>query len=145
MFFDASNELDRKRAEERFEWIIENQKRFEMKVKNPRRSIPQNSYLHLILTWFGVEFGYTLEEVKQDIFKKEVNVDIFYQGQVGQLIEIPRWKSTADIDTKEMTLAIDRFRDFSSQNGCYLPQPGEMDLINEMERQLQNQNIKQYT
>lgn len=144
MTFDASIPLDVKKAEERFKWLIEKGKRFEMTVKNPRRSIPQNSYLHLLFAAFGLEFGYTLEEVKQDIFKEQVNPDVFYLGQVGEIIEVARWKSTADLDTKEMTLCIDRFRDFSSQHGCYLPEPSDLASINEMERQLSTNNAKQF-
>ena len=142
MIYDASMKLDTNKAKERFNWLIEKEKRFEMTVKNPKRSISQNSYLHLILSAFGLEFGYTPEEVKQEIFKKEVNHDVFYIEQVGSIIEIARWKSTADLNTSELTLCIDRFRNFSSQHGCYLPEPGDLALINEMERQLSSNNNK---
>lgn len=144
MIYDTSIELDKKKAEERFKWLIEKEKRFEMTVKHPKRSISQNSYLHLLFSAFGLEFGYHPDEVKQEIFKKEVNHDVFYIEQVGTIVQIARWRSTADLDTKEMTLCIDRFRNFSSQHGCYLPEPSDLALINEMERQVSTHNNKIY-
>lgn len=136
MIFNAEIELDRFRAKERLEWLIENQKVFELTEKKKRRSISQNRYLHLILSWFGVEFGYTLEEVKQEIFKKHVNAEIFYQGEKNGIVKIQEWRSTASLDTGEMTTAIDRFRDFSAKNGCYLPEPGDLVLIQQLENEL---------
>lgn len=136
MIFNAEIELDRFRAKERLEWLIENQKVFELTEKKKRRSISQNRYLHLILSWFGVEFGYTLEEVKQEIFKKHVNPEIFYQGEKNGIVKIQEWRSTASLDTGEMTTAIDRFRDFSAKNGCYLPEPGDLVLIQQLENEL---------
>lgn len=144
MRFDASITLDQNRATERLNYLIEKEKTFEITVKNPKRSISQNSYMHLIFSWFGIEFGYTMEEVKQDIFKKHVNSDIFYEGTKEGLVTIELWRSSADLDTKELTLAIDRFRDFSAKQGCYLPEPSDMVSINEMERQLSIKSSKQY-
>ena len=144
MFFDAKIELDKNRAIERLRFLMDREKRFEIIEKREKRSISQNSYLHLILSWFGLEFGYTLDEVKQSIFKKHVNPELFYEGTKEGVIDIERWRSTADLNTEEMTIAIDRFRDFSSKLGCYLPQPDDMASINEMERQLSIKSSKQY-
>lgn len=37
------------------------------------------------------------------------------------------WRSTADLDTKELTTAIDRFRNYSSKEaGIYLPEPSDL-------------------
>ena len=142
MIFSAEIELDVARARERFEWFLRNKKRFELKEKKNKRSISQNSYLHLILTWFGVEFGYTLSEVKQEIFKKEVNSDIFYNGAKEGIVTIEQWRSTADLDTGELTLAIDRFRDFSSKHGCYLPEPTDLIMIQQLENELSKHSNK---
>lgn len=144
MIYDASISLDQKRARERLEWLISNEKVFEVKEKRKTRSLSQNRYLHLILSWFGMEHGYTLEEVKQDIFKELVNPDIFYNGESEGIVKISRWRSTATLDKGEMTTAIDRFRDFSAKHGCYLPEPSDMALINEMERELLTRSSKQY-
>lgn len=143
MIYDPTNKLHEKQAVEKLNYFISKGKRFELKAKNPRRSISQNSYLHLILTWFGIETGYTLEEVKQEIFKKHVNPSLFYDGEFDGIIKIERWRSSANLDTAEMTLAIDRFRDFASKElGIYLPEPDDLPLLQDIENQIENH--KQY-
>lgn len=137
MIYDSSNKLHQKQAIDKLNFYFSKGKRFELKVKNQKRSISQNSYLHLILSWFGVETGYTLEEVKQDIFKKHVNPTLFYEGEFEGIIKIERWRSSANLDTAEMTLAIDRFRNFSSKElGIYLPEPNDLALLQEIENEL---------
>jgi len=113
-------------------------KKIELKVKHPRRSIPQNSYLHLILSAFGANFGYTLEETKQYIFKQIVNKDTFYNGEKTGLVTLQEWRSTSDLDSKEMTVCIDRFLDYSSKNGYGLPEPSNLVWIEELEQQVAN-------
>jgi len=113
-------------------------KKIELKVKHPRRSIPQNSYLHLILSAFGANFGYTLEETKQYIFKQIVNKDTFYNGEKTGLVTLQEWRSTSDLDSKEMTVCIDRFLDYSSKNGYGLPEPSNLAWIEELEQQVAN-------
>ena len=147
MIFDTSTELDQKRAVERFKFLLDNKKTFEIKEKKPRRSISQNAYEHLLFSFFAIEYGETAEYVKQEIFKKIVNPDIFKTARVnpktGQIRE--HWRSTAELDTKENTTAIDRFRDYSSKEaGIYLPEPSDMALINQIENELSKNNSKQY-
>lgn len=139
MIFDAKKELDKKRAVDRLKHFLNKGKVFELTEKKERRSIRQNGYLHLILSWFALETGYTEEEVKQEIFKKVVNPNLFYEGEHGQLVKIERWRSTADLDTGEMTLAIERFRDYASKEaGIYLPEPKDLALLQEIEYQIAN-------
>jgi hypothetical protein len=148
MIYNPSNPLHVHQAISKIKHFIEQGKRFELKAKNDRRSISQNSYLHLILTWFGLETGYTLEEVKQDIFKKIVNPNTFYDGEHEGKIEglkIERWRSTASLDTAEMTLVIDRFRDYSAKElGIYLPEPSDLALIQELENEISKHSNQQY-
>lgn len=147
MIYNPSNPLHKKQAIERINYFLTSGKRFELKAKNDRRSISQNSYLHLILTWFGIETGYTTEEVKQEIFKKHVNSSLFYEGQKEKIhgIITEHWRSTANLDTAEMTLAIDRFRNFSSiELGIYLPEPKELALIQELENEISKHKNQEY-
>ena len=148
MIYNPSNQLHIKQAFEKLKYFIEKGKRFELKAKHDKRSISQNSYLHLILTAFAIETGYTLEETKRDIFKEYVNRDLFYVGEhngvINELI-IYRWRSTADLDKKEMTLAIDRFRNFASKElGIYLPEPSDLVGLQELENEISKHSNKQY-
>lgn len=131
--YNGSKPYDQQKAIQRLQFLIANEKVFEIIEKKRTRSISQNSYLHLILQLFAYETGYTTEEVKQEIFKKIVNPDTFYDGEVDKgLVALQRWRSTANLNTKEMNLCIDRFRDYASKEaGIYLPQPSDLSLIDE--------------
>lgn len=145
MLYDTSNDLDKNRAIEKFKYLLNKGKLIELKEKRKTRSLSQNNYLHLILSWYALEMGETLEYTKQYIFKSEVNPDIFYFDFINRKTgEIRKeLKSTSIIDTKDMTTAIDRFRNFSSiQHGIYLPDPEDLINLREMERQIEYQ--KQY-
>ncbi len=56
--------------------------RVELRKIREKRTLSQNNYLHLILGWFGLEIGYTLQEVKQDIFKRNICKDWFLMGKL---------------------------------------------------------------
>lgn len=139
MIYNPEKQIDVSRAIERLKFFIENKRVFELTEKRKKRTISQNAYLHLLFGWFALETGYTTEEVKQEIFKKIVNPNTFYEGEFGNIITIERWRSTANLNTQEMTLCIDRFRDYSSKEaGIYLPQPCDLAMLQEMEIQISN-------
>ena len=147
MIFNASNEFDIQRAKERLGYLIEKKKTFEITEKKPKRTYSQNNYIHLLFAWFALEYGETPEYVKQDIFKKLVNPQIFLTEYVnyktGEVRE--SWRSTADLNTKEMTTAIDNFRDYASKEaGIYLPTPDDLNSLNEIERQVNNLQGRYY-
>lgn len=65
MLFDTNKPIDKQKAVDRFNVLIKKQCIFELTEKKPKRTYKQNRYLHLILSWFGVELGYTLVESKE--------------------------------------------------------------------------------
>lgn len=139
MIYNPQNRIEVNRAIEKIKYFISEGKTFELKAKRERRSISQNSYLHLLFSWFALETGYTTDEVKQDIFKKIVNPNTFYEGEFGKLIKIERWRSTASLSTEEMTLCINRFRDYASKEaGIYLPEPTDLVMIRQLEIEVTN-------
>ena len=135
---------EREKAIERFKWLLSKNARIELKEKKYKRTIRQNAYAHLIFQWFGLHFGYTAEEVKQEIFKKLINPDLFYNGEKTGIITIEQWRSTADLDTGEMTIAIDRFRRFSAEQGFDLPEPKDLNWLQEIENELSQHAAKQH-
>lgn len=142
MIYKTQNKYHCQRAVVRFQKLIEKGATIELTEKKPRRTIQQNRYLHLILGWFAYETGYTLQEVKQYIFKHLVNPEIFYDGEVGELVPVQRWRSTADLDTAELTTAIDKFRNYSSaEAGIYLPDPRDLVALQEIEIELKNNKV----
>jgi hypothetical protein len=139
MIFNPEKQIDVNRAIEKLKHFIANKKVFELTEKRKKRTISQNAYLHLLFGWFAFETGYTIEEVKQEIFKKIVNPNTFYEGEFGTIIKIERWRSTANLNTQEMTLCINRFRDYASKEaGIYLPEPSDLVLLQEIEIQINN-------
>ena len=139
MIYNPQNRIEVNRALEKIKYFISEGKIFELKAKRERRTISQNSYLHLLFSWFALETGYTTDEVKQDIFKKIVNPDTFYEGEFGKIIKIERWRSTASLNTEEMTLCINRFRDYASKEaGIYLPEPTDLVMIRQLEIEVTN-------
>jgi len=148
MNYDLSNKLEQNQFIEKAKYYIQKGKNVELKLKHPKRSISQNSYLHLILTWFGLEVGLTMEEVKVDIFKKHVNQAIFYEGEAQSKIPgimVERFRSTASLDKAEMTLSIDRFRNFSSQEcGIYLPEPNDLVALQQLENEISKHQNQEF-
>ena len=143
MIYDPSIEIHRQSARERIEWLISKGKTFEVKEVRQRRSVSQNSYMHLIFSWFALQYGETERYVKQVMFKRLVNEDIFkteYANKKTGEIRID-WRSTSDLNTKELTTAIERFRDYSSKEaGIYLPEPSDMASLNQLESELKRNN-----
>jgi len=145
LIYRTSIPLEKQNAIERFKYLIGKEKRIELTEKKKKRSIAQNSYEHLLFNYFGLHFGYTLQEVKQNIFKKVVNPDIFYEGEeeyFGEKVE--KWRSTADLKTDENSLAISRFLDFSAQQGFPLPEPKDLVWLETIENELSKHTSKQY-
>lgn len=142
MIYKTSNAFQKQKVIERFKILLEKEAIIELKEKKFKRTLKQNRYLHLILGWFALETGYTPEEVKQEIFKKIVNPVIFYDGEYGELVEVQRWRSSAELNTSELTQCIENFRDYAVQEaGIYLPTPEERESLEEIEIELINQKL----
>lgn len=143
--YATSNPLEKEKAKSKFEYLINKGKVLELKEKKATRSLSQNRYLHLILSWYALEDGERMEYIKQEVFKKVVNPDIFkteYTNRKTGEIRID-WLSSSKLNTGEMTIAIDRFRDYASREaGIYLPEPKELAYLREIEREIENS--KQY-
>lgn len=142
MIIKTTNPIDKQKAVDYFDKLINKDCTFELTEKKPKRSYSQNRYLHLILGWFSIETGYTLEYTKREIYKKAVNKETYLVKIKGKLGEVADLKSSSDLDTREMTLTIERFRNFSSKHGIYLPSPDEVGFLNQIEYEINKQ--KQY-
>lgn len=144
MIYKTTNLHHRQRAIERFKSLLDKKATIELIEKKPKRTIKQNRYLHLILGWFAYEYGESIEYVKQVFFKQIVNPKIFKTEFVNKKTGEVRddYRSTASLDTRELTIAIEKFRDYSSlEAGIYLPSPDEKEFIEFAEIELKNNNI----
>ena len=103
----------------------------EVKKKHPCRTLAQNSYLHLLLAYFGNEYGCSAAEAKLDFYKRQCNRDLFERKAPNKKgLEVTYLRSSAELTTAEMNLSIERFRNWSaSVAGIYLPSPTEHGLL----------------
>lgn len=139
MLYDTSNPLDKANFLLRTKKLAESGVIVDLTEKKPRRSLPQNKYLHVILAYFGTQTGNTLEWVKQQYYKKLVNPDLFIREKEDKYLgRIKVLRSSADLDTAEMSLSVDRFRNWATQEaGIYIPSADEAILIQQMEIEIE--------
>ena len=119
-------------ARSRLTYLVKKKKRVQITQIRETRSLNQNSYLHLLLGAFGMHFGYTLEEAKL-IYKRANGSLYLYEKKGANFI-----RSSADLNTDEMARSIDRFMQYSSEQGLDLPPADNAEwrslIENEMER-----------
>lgn len=139
MLYDGSNPLHAAQARARLERLVKDGKVFDLTEKKPPKTDRQMGYLHVIIRYYAAMYGCTEAEAKVDFFKTAANLDIFCPNGEKRRDGKPKLRSTKELDKGEMTLAIDRFRNWASAvAGIYLPAPDEERLLQlaelEMER-----------
>ena len=139
MIYNTSNPLDKANFLLRAKKLAESGVIVDLTEKKPRRSLPQNKYLHVLLAYFGTQTGNTLEWVKQQYYKKLVNPDLFIREKEDKYLgRIKVLRSSADLDTSEFSLSVERFRNWASQEaGIYLPSADEYIIIQQMEIEIE--------
>lgn len=138
MLYDTSNPLQCENFKLKAEYLAKKGVIVEMTEKKPQRSSNQNRYLHVILAYFALEVGETMEYVKENYFKKLCNRELFVIEKDDKRIgrKIIDTRSSSDLDTTEMTTAIERFRNWSATEGIYIPSPDEHYMVQQMEVEL---------
>lgn len=144
MIYDLNNPLHRENFRLRCNALYEKRAIVTMTEKRFTRTLNQNRYLHLILGYFAYQYGESEKWVKEKYFKIVCNPDIFVKRKNDKFLgETTEVRSTAELDTAEMTLAIDRFRDWSAKEAeIYLPSPDEEELLKLVE--MENERNQRY-
>ena len=139
MIYNLSSPLDKANFLLRAKKLADSGVIVDLTEKKPRRSLPQNKYLHVIIAYFGTQTGNTLEWVKQQYYKKLVNPDLFIREKEDKYLgKIKVLRSSADLDTSEFSLSIERFRNWAAQEaGIYIPSADEAILIQQMEIEIE--------
>lgn len=143
MIFNLKNPYEKEDFKKRVNKLYLSESVVELTKKLPNRTRKQNSYLHLLLGFFASEYGCSLDEVKLDFFKREVNKSIFERTIINkQGREVTTLRSSSDLTTGEMTTAIDRFRNWSSAvAGIYLPSADEKQFLTYIEQEIQRNKV----
>ena len=124
---NTKNPLEVQNLRLKIEKLIEKQSMVEV-VEKKAKTLQQLKYLHTILAYFGLQTGNTLDEVKTCYFKRIVNRDLFVRQKHDDLLRTDREYviSTAKLTKEELSEAIERFRNWSSNvAGIYIPSSEE--------------------
>lgn len=95
----------------------------EVKEKKPQRTIQQNKYLWVTITYVALEEGYQKDTVEH--FFKDVNREIFQRTAKNKKgVEYKYYRHLSDLSMDEMSVAIDRWISHcASERGLYIPSP----------------------
>lgn len=122
MRYLLGDECERERLEFRLRRLAERGAVVDVREVRPTRSLPQNSYLHLLLQIFAAEYGCSPEEAKIDYYKRLCNRDLYevvVTNKYGRRVRTLR--SSTELDTAQMSQSIDRFRAWAARGGIELP------------------------
>lgn len=95
----------------------------DLKEKKPTRTVQQNAYLWVTITYVALEEGYPKDTVEG--FFKDVNKDIFLRRGRNKRGETFRYyRHINELDKEEMSICIDRWLHHCSMvRGIYIPSP----------------------
>jgi hypothetical protein len=118
---DLSIDYDLERFKAYSEKLIKKQAKTELKEIKAKRSISQNSYFHLCVSFFCNHAGYSLTEGKT-ILKRAFGKFMVYELNGNKFLT-----SSANIDTLQLTEFIDWIRNIAcfENLGVYVPTPEE--------------------
>ena len=136
MQYNLNNPLDRERFKAKVKQLWEKGGVAEITDKR-RRTLSQNRYFYLIIGAFAVEIGESAEYVKQEVFKRICNPDLFLITKENPVLgKIDVLRSSRELTTSEMSVAIDRYRKWCAEQGVYIPEANEEENLKSLEVEL---------
>lgn len=137
MLYDLRNAIDRDRFKRRCNALYKKQGIVDLSEKN-QRSSQQNRYLHLLLGYLAIETSNTLDYVKEVFYKRSANKELYLREKEDAILgKVEYLRSSAELTKEEMTLSIDRLRDWSSQTAeIYLPAANEHEFLASIEYEM---------
>ena len=135
MVYNMLNPVELEKFEERTKTMIAKAKKLQgdyynekffvvdLKERQQSRTIQQNAYLWVTITYVAIEEGYTKDYIEQEF--KRVNKDVFLrerENKQGKTFQY--WRHIPDLDKEELSLCIDRWlHHCSMERGLYIPTP----------------------
>lgn len=143
MLYDLHNPLDAGKFKLRCGKLLQKPCVVELTEKRPR-SLAQNSYMHVVIAYFGAVTGNETEYVKTQYFKLHCNPDLFvtekddpFRGRIRVL------RSTRELTMEQTALAITRFIGWAGREaGVYIPSADDHRAVLQMEIEIERN--KQY-
>ncbi len=118
MKYDLSNSLDMKKFELYSTKLKDLGSSVELKKLGMNRSISINSYLHVCISLFAIEYGYTLAESKT-MLKRECEFMVYEKNGLKFLIE------TSKQNNEECSKFVEWIRNYASKQGLWIPDAEE--------------------
>ena len=129
MLYHLKDEFSRNKCIARFAYLLENATLVEL-TDATKRSLAANNYLHAVLGSVALSVGESLEYVKQELYKRKVNPEIFVREHDNRLLgRVVSLRSSADLSKEEMSISINRFRKWAAEQGIYTPSPDDLATI----------------
>lgn len=136
MQYNLNSELDRQRFKVKVKQLWTKGGIVEVTEKR-RRTLNQNAYAHLCFSALAIEIGESAEYVKQEVFKRICNPDLFLVTKENPILgTIEVLRSSRDLTTHEMSVAIDRYRKWCAEQGVYIPEANEEENLASLEAEL---------
>lgn len=137
MLYDTTSDFDRRKLLAIVMHDVSAKSGIVEYTRKRKRSLKQNSYLHLILGCLAMEIGESLEYVKVQYFKLHCNRHLFVAKHDDDLLgSVNVLRSSKDLSQEEMSEAIDRFKKFAAENGYLLPDADDLKALQEIELQM---------
>lgn len=118
MLYDLNDIIEANDFKIKARKLVEQRKQVELTVKQKKRSIPLNSFLHVVITLFAINFGYTLEEAKTLL--KRMCEFMIYEKKGQKFL-----KRTRDLNNTECSTFVEWIRNYSANQGYYIPDADE--------------------
>jgi len=133
--YDLSKHIEQDRLKQRLIKLVEKGALIDLKEKR-NGSLSTNNYFHLIVSYFAVRYGETLEYIKVEFIKKNICKDIFITERAnrhtGEMR--PALRSWTDLTQEEQSLVISKFKDWSAKEAkIRLPEPDDLQYIREIQ------------
>lgn len=139
MRYDLNNPLSVVDARLKLECLIKRKAVVELTEKK-QRTLSQNAYLHVLLSYLALRTGNTLDYVKRNYYKVQCNPELFIVEKDDEVLhrKVKTLRSSTDLTKEEMSLSIDRLRKWSQLEAeIYLPTAEEGQYLRELEMQIE--------
>lgn len=133
MRYNLKNETEYKEASDFLSLSFMNDKTVEIKVVRPQRSLKANAYYHLLLNICGIEWGYSMQEMKI-LHKRDISPSIFIYFKNDS----PFTKSSADLTSKELSDSIEQLKKYAAEQSLVLPEPSDDEALRYWEKQIES-------
>lgn len=130
MLYDLTNDLDRERFMTKARHLLDKGRVVELAEKRQGRTLSQNAYHAVCISFVAQELGETYEYVNEMYYKRACNQELFLRLKVDKALgPVYYLRSSRDLSKEEMTLSIDRFRNWAAHElGIFIPSAEDREL-----------------